>query len=121
MHVLESRRGALRKKGESMEAYEKAMAEDLGRLNQAYKDHIGVTPAAFTCPFGCFNDTLADILKKEGFQTIFTSYQKINKLTGDPEELFHLNRFVRSHNRDIEKLVSSWNELYETQNQKRSS
>jgi peptidoglycan/xylan/chitin deacetylase (PgdA/CDA1 family) len=114
MHLLEKRKGALKKRSESVDEYEKAITKDIQRLNVAFKEHAGIVPVAFTCPFGAYNDLMRDMLKKIGFQAVLTSYQKVNKLTGDEDELYHLCRFVREHNKNVEKLVRSWNELFET-------
>jgi peptidoglycan/xylan/chitin deacetylase (PgdA/CDA1 family) len=112
MHVIDKRRGALPRKYESDEEYEKVIKDDLGKLNEEYKEHIGVSPEAFTCPFGCYNDRLKEAVRKVGFSVIFSSAQTMNTLTGDPEELFKLNRFVREHNKNMDKLVSSWDKYY---------
>jgi trehalose-6-phosphate synthase len=118
MHVVDKRRGALPRKHESDEEYQRTIRNDLGKLNEEYKMHIGVEPVAFTCPFGCFNDRLKEAVRDAGFSIIFTSYQKINKLSGDPEELMKLNRFLRSHNKNVEKLINSWEEFYSVDNTK---
>jgi peptidoglycan/xylan/chitin deacetylase (PgdA/CDA1 family) len=112
MHEIGKRKGALPKKWESDEDYYKALTEDLGKLNAEYKEHLGKEPQAFACPFGAYSDRLQAMLRKMGFTVILTSSQKMNKLTGDPEELMKLNRFLRVHNKNMERLIRSWDEFY---------
>ena len=108
MHDNRVRRGALKRSNESEAEYRKVMVKDLGTLNAEFEKYINYNPPAFACPFGHYNDTLCQILKDFGFSAVLTSYQKLNKLTGNPEELYHLNRYVRPHNMDLEKLIKSW-------------
>ena len=112
MHLIDKRRGALPRKNESDEEYEQAVKEDLWKLNEALKAQIGVVPEAFTCPFGCYNERVREAVRKAGFSVIFTSHQIMNTLTGDPEELFNLKRYLRTHGKNMEKLVYSWDEYY---------
>ena len=112
MHDNSRRRGALPRKYESDEEYREIIKKDLGRLNAELKDHIGVEPEAFTCPFGCYSDRLREAVRNAGFSVIFTSHQIMNTLTGDPEELFNLKRFLRTHGKNMDELVKSWDQYY---------
>ncbi|MDR1538561.1 MAG: polysaccharide deacetylase family protein [Clostridiales bacterium] len=112
MHDMSKRKGALRKWSESAEDYRQHVLEDLGKLSQACLEHIGVAPTAFTCPFGCYSDQLGEILKEFGFPAIMHSYQRMNILTGNPDELYILKRFLRTHNKDVSEWVAKWNELF---------
>jgi len=112
LHNNSKRKGALPHRHESDSEYQKMINDNLGRLNAEFKDHIGIMPEAFTCPFGSYNDRLKEAVRKAGFSVVFTSYQKMNVLTGDPEELFYLKRFLRVHDKNMDKLVRSWDEFY---------
>jgi peptidoglycan/xylan/chitin deacetylase (PgdA/CDA1 family) len=112
MHDMSKRKGALRKWNESEAEYRKHVLDDLAQLREACKKNIGVEPTAFTCPFGCYSDQLGGILKEFGFPAIMHSYQKMNVLTGNPEELYILKRFLRVHNKNVEGWVMAWNELF---------
>ncbi|MDR1000743.1 MAG: polysaccharide deacetylase family protein [Clostridiales bacterium] len=112
LHSMEKRRGALPYKYESDEEYRKVLKDDLGKLNEAYEQRLGYMPAAFACPFGAFNDRMKEGLRYIGFSVIFTSQQKINKLTGNPEELMRLNRFLRAHGKSVDKLLRQWEQYY---------
>ncbi|MDR2649107.1 MAG: polysaccharide deacetylase family protein [Clostridiales bacterium] len=120
MHVMGKRRGALPRKYESDEDYQKIISDDLGKLNEEYKEHLGISPEAFACPFGCYNDRLKEAVRKTGLSVILSSSQKMNTLTGDPEELLKLNRFLREHNKSMEKLVRSWDKYYNAGKEKKS-
>ena len=112
MHNHGRRTGALPRRFEDDAEYREAVKNDLGRLNQAFKEHIGIEPKAFTAPFGCFNDRVKEAVRNAGFSVILTSYQRMNALTGDPEELLSLRRFLRTHNKDMRGLIQSWDEYY---------
>jgi len=112
MHNHSSRNGALPRRFEGEEEYSKAIKNDLGRLNAEFRERMGKEPEAFTAPFGCFNDRVKEAVRKAGFPVIFTSYQKMNILTGDPEELLFLKRYLRTHNKDMQSLIKSWDEYY---------
>ena len=100
------------KSANSCKDFYKRISEDLGQLNALLKEHIDIVPEAFACPFGCFNDRVKEAVRNAGFSVIFTSYQKMNTLTGDPEELLSLNRYLRTHNKNMHKLINSWDEFY---------
>ncbi|MCL2593610.1 MAG: polysaccharide deacetylase family protein [Defluviitaleaceae bacterium] len=105
MHNLKKRRGALRKKSESIESYKKALECDIAALNEKFEEHFGETPTALACPFGNFNQELQQALKESGFTVILTSEQKNNILTGKEDELLDINRIVRNHGMDLKKLL----------------
>ena len=104
--------GALPTKNESDEEYTLRIKEDLGRLNSGFEENTGKAPIAFACPFGCFSDRVKEAVRNAGFSVIFTSHQKINTLSGDPEELFSLGRYLRTHNKNMQNLIHSWDEFY---------
>jgi peptidoglycan/xylan/chitin deacetylase (PgdA/CDA1 family) len=112
MHDMSKRKGALKKWNESKEEYRVSVLNDLSKLSEACKKNIGESPQAFTCPFGCYSDQLGEIIKEFGLPAIMHSYQKMNVLTGNPEELYILKRFLRVHNKNVGEWIESWNELF---------
>lgn len=107
LHVnQDGRHGSKKKRGESDEAYRKLLTEDLSRLQEECYEYFGVYPTTFTYPFGQISDEALPILKDMGFQAALTCQEKLNHLTGAPEELYRLNRFNRPHESSLEVLLS---------------
>lgn len=96
MHALSKRRGSSRMQGESPAQYEAAFTGDLSQMQAQLVERAGVTAAAFTYPFGLISDQAPALLKKMGFQAALTCEERVNRLTRDPDALFHLGRFNRS-------------------------
>jgi peptidoglycan/xylan/chitin deacetylase (PgdA/CDA1 family) len=97
MHATSGgRKGCQRKKGESMEAYEKALTEDVMRAQKEFQEHLGYQPTTFTYPFGGISDGSLDILKKIGFQATLTCESRVNHISRNPECLYGLGRYIRT-------------------------
>jgi len=112
MHKFDKRYGAMPRRLENDRDYQAAIRQDLCQLNAEYKEHTGKEPEAFTCPFGGYDSRLKEAVRKAGFSVILTSYQKMNVLTGDPEELLFLKRYLRVHNKDMGSLIKSWDDEF---------
>lgn len=108
LHNTDKRRGALKRPNETPSHYEQAIAYDFKLLNDKYTDHVGTVPTAFTCPYGYYNESLKQAVKQFGYAAILTSGERINLLTGNPEELYALGRYVRPHGMKLEKLIKIW-------------
>ena len=106
MHNLKKRRGALKKKKESEADYIQALECDIIALKSKFEEHFNEAPVSFACPFGNFNNKLKEILKDNEFKVILTSEQKNNILKGEEDELFDINRIVRNHGMNLEKLIN---------------
>jgi peptidoglycan/xylan/chitin deacetylase (PgdA/CDA1 family) len=113
MHNIEKRNGALRRKGESDAAYEKAIANDFRLLNEKYFIHIGTVPAGFACPFGAYNDDLVQAVKRLGYSAVLNSHERVNVLYGEPDELYRLGRYVRTPDMNLEKQLKIWESAYQ--------
>ena len=46
-------------------------------------------------------------LRQLGISAALTCEERINTLTGDPEELFHLGRFNRPHGKPLEQILAA--------------
>lgn len=94
----ESKRYGIRiNKGESEDAYKKALYEDIGGLNAQIKEELGESPFVFAYPFGALCKESKPILEELGFQMILTCEEKINVLSAEPEKPLVLKRFNRAH------------------------
>lgn len=105
LHSNEGRKGSKKLPGESQEAYRKLLNGDLGKLQSACTEHLGVTPTTFTYPFGHISTEALPVLKGMGFQAAMTCEEKINYLTGDPEELYHIKRFNRPNGKSAQTIL----------------
>lgn len=106
MHGLEGRRGCARCSGEEAEVYRAALAGDLSRLQELLTRESGVTPVTFAYPYGAVSGEALTVLKELGFQAALTCDERINTLTGDPEELYCLGRFNRPSDESTEAFMA---------------
>lgn len=96
MHSLNARKGCSQMAGETSAQYKDALRTDLQLLQERLSEFCGVTPIAFTPPYGVESDGTMDIVKSLGFSAILTCNEKVNTITRDPECLYSLGRFNRS-------------------------
>ncbi|MCI8491562.1 polysaccharide deacetylase [Anaerotruncus colihominis] len=102
-----ARHGAKRKPGENLALYRDLIIEDLGKLQQECKENLGWAPTCFTYPFGQISSDTLPILKDMGFQAALTCEEKLNYITGDPEQLYHLRRFNRPHGKSLQAILEA--------------
>lgn len=95
MHSDQTRRGVRKVFGEDEAEYELKIAEDIELLQREINSNLGVTPKAFTYPFGFFNDESEKVVRELGFEVSFSCYERVNTITRDPECLYRLGRFNR--------------------------
>jgi len=95
MHKQGTRDGSKRKDGETPEQYKKAFTEDALKLQTLLKENAGVTPTAYTYPYGLISPETKEYLKEMGFLCSLTCHEQINQITRDPECLFGLGRYNR--------------------------
>lgn len=95
MHHLRERKGCKIKSGESNGAYRQALNGDLERVEEQFKTYVGNLPCVFAYPYGFYCKEAKEILRERGYQVLFTCEEKVNVLTGNPEELMSLGRFNR--------------------------
>lgn len=96
MHQSKSRRGSMKKKGESIEQYKTSFMSDVGKLQTELKENVGITPYVFTYPYGAISEESLPIIKEMGFKAALTCYGKVNMITKDTEKLYSLDRFNRN-------------------------
>lgn len=100
-----NRKGCLKNKNESEWHYDQLIREDFELSQRLFKENLGFEPTCFTYPFGSTNDNLLKHVKEHGFRASLGTYEKINVLSGDSEELYDLKRFNRPHNYNINKVL----------------
>lgn len=109
LHRLEDgQRGAQRRAGEPASAYQQRLAQDLRQLQEHCAQNLkGWQPTCFAWPFGFSSPEALPILRQLGISAALTCEERINTLTGDPEELFHLGRFNRPHGKPLEQILAA--------------
>ena len=95
MHKNGERKGAGRKRGESLEVYSQALSDDVMRMDKNLKENCGITALCFTYPFGKISQESEDILKDLGWKATLSCYERMNYITREPECLFQLGRYNR--------------------------
>ena len=89
------RNGSKKKSMETLSEYQSVFSEDVLKMQNLITEQVGVTPTAFAYPLGAISKESLPILKELGFQAAFTCESKVNVLTGDGEQLYHLGRYNR--------------------------
>ena len=108
MHRLGARKGCNRMRGESEAAYRAALEGDLRRFREAAEEHgVALAPAA-AYPFGAYCALTEEILRDSGVRVGFSCTEKVNRLTGDPGELFSLGRFNRPYGKSSADFFAKW-------------
>lgn len=101
-----NRNGSTKMSGENLAFYTGMLREDLGMVQDRCREYLGRAPTTFTYPFGLISPEALPVLKEMGFKGALTCREKLNRITGDPEQLFHLNRFNRPHGESFEAIVA---------------
>ncbi len=99
------RNGAKKKRGEPLEQYKKKLTDDLQKLQDAFSTNTNYIPTTFTYPFGGVSEASFDIIKEMGFKASLSCENKTNHLSRDPEELFMLNRFIRTQKKSAQAIL----------------
>ena len=108
MHRLGARRGMNRRRGESEADYRAALEADLARFRAAAAEHgVALAPAA-AYPFGAYCALTEAVLRENGLRLGFDCTERVNVLTGTPEELFSLGRFNRAWGKSSEAFFAKW-------------
>ncbi len=106
MHSLDDRHGCLKINGEAEEHYKTVMHDDIVHSQSVFEENLGFSPICFTYPYGGTNDTLREMIIEHGFSASLGTYEEINLLSGDKNELFDIKRYNRAHGRDITKILN---------------
>ena len=105
LHSLKKRKGILKQKTESDIEYEKMLKGDIEKTQKLLELNCGITPTAFTCPFGAVNEKALGIIKNLGFKVTYGCEEGINYITRSPECLYELKRYNRTAKLDISELL----------------
>ena len=107
MHTITRKRfGCQRRRGESLEHYEQALTEDIGRLQERVQTITGAVPNTFTYPYGQVSSESLPVIRRMGFRASLTCQYGINMITKNPEGLYGLRRICRSHGVPARKAIA---------------
>lgn len=108
MHASWPRCGCRKKRGESPEAYRAALEADLERFLRESEAHgVDLVPA-IAYPFGAFSAETGEIVLEEGFEVVFTCWERFNMLFRGEEKPYRLGRFNRPHGIESERFFREW-------------
>lgn len=105
LHKLGARKGAGKKKGESTEAYQAVIREDLSHAQRLFQENTGWTPNTFTYPFGAYSSDTAAVLGELGFSASLGVEQRLFHLTRDPACLVRIPRYNRPWGRTAKQIL----------------
>ena len=98
--VTGKRKGALKRASETVEQYQAALREDLSTAQAHLTALVGVTPSAFTYPFGAMCDEALPIIEELGFRATLTCESRVNRVTRQADSLMGLGRYLRPDGTD---------------------
>lgn len=104
MHSTEHRKGCKRMNHESREVYSSILNRDIDKTEERFETYLGEKPFAFAYPYGYYCIEGKKILCQRGYTVLFSCNPKINRLSGNPNELLSLGRFNRPNDIDREKF-----------------
>lgn len=99
------RKGVTRRDGETPEQYRAVLTEDVTRAVQSMKEELGVTPTAFTYPFGAISRMTDEVLRELGFRATLGCESRMNRITRDATCLYRLGRYLRTHKVGVQELL----------------
>ncbi len=101
------RKGAGKLKNETTAAYQAVLRQDLTAANELLAGEVGVQPTAFVYPFGESHKEARPVLEALGFEATFSCESRVNTITRDPNSLWWLGRYRRTHNQSSEAFFAS--------------
>ena len=105
LHSLSDRRGAGKLKEESISDYRTVIEKDFEKFNTFYSDATSSATEIFAYPYGIRNDTLQNIITKQGFTVTLTCRESVNILNKG-SSLFELGRFNRPYKISTENFFA---------------
>ena len=99
------RMGCKIKYGEDKEKYKNLLYEDLILLQNKCYENVGITPNAFTFPFGFVCREADEVVKEMGFKASYGCEEGMNFITKDKNSLYRLKRYIRTNSRSVEEIL----------------
>ncbi len=77
--TINGRKGSMKKFGESLDSYKTLLNDDLGKLQNEFKENTNFTPYLYTYPYGAISKESINIIKQMGFKVSLSCIAR-NKL-----------------------------------------
>lgn len=100
------RKGIGKMSGESTEAYQTAIREDIEKGQLRFVEMTEYAPTAFTYPFGKVSEDSYSVLEELGFRATLDAQGKVFQLTRDPECLRRIPRYNRPWGKTAEQIIT---------------
>ena len=100
-----ARKGIGKKPGESTEAYQQAIREDVEKGQARFVEMTGYAPTAFTYPFGTVSEDSYPVLEELGFRATLDAQGKPFRLTRDPACLVRIPRYNRPWGKTAQQII----------------
>lgn len=100
------RNGSMKKRGESLEEYQKMLTADLIKLQNEFQQNTNYVPNTYTYPFGAVSKESINIIKEIGFQASLSCSSGVNIITKDKDCLYLLKRNNRPSRINTEKFFA---------------
>ncbi|MCI8816338.1 MAG: polysaccharide deacetylase family protein [Angelakisella sp.] len=100
-----ARKGIGKKPGESTEAYQQAIREDVEKGQARFVEMTGYAPIAFTYPFGAVSEDSYPVLEELGFRATLDAQGKLFRLTDDPACLRRIPRYNRPWGKTAQQII----------------
>ena len=108
MHKNDVRRGCGKKNGEDFLAYKSALEADLVKFREKCFAEGVICASAIAFPYGFYSKDTLEVVRELGFDAAFTCSERVNYLSGDPEELFELCRYNRPSGVTASQFFGRW-------------
>lgn len=107
MHKLSSKRlGSTRMEGESVEDYQKALEEDIAKLQARYTEMTGWTPNTYTYPFGRVSKESYSVITKLGFSASLDVQSRLyTAIPGNDACLYRIPRYNRACSTSAQAII----------------
>lgn len=106
LHTIGTRKGAMKKYGESIEDYTNILSTDILKLQEEFKTNTNYTPNTFTYPYGAISKDSLNVIKNLGFKASLSCAKGVNHITKDTECLYQLKRNNRPSNISTEQFFN---------------
>lgn len=104
LHTIGSRRGAMKKRGESLDKYTSILSNDILKLQEEFQNNANYIPNTFTYPYGAISKESLNIIKNLGFKASLSCVTGVNHITKDADCLYCLKRNNRPSGISSEKF-----------------
>ena len=112
LHEKDRTVGCSKRWGENVEAYRRRLSGDLSKFIISCREKNVDHTYTIAYPFGAYDKSTTEAVRDMGFEAAFTCTEKINILTGNKDELYHLGRYNRPHGISSEKFFKNWENNY---------